>query len=102
VQQPPPPPTGHPAAAEVADQYVAAAAPAPEMVVPAAESVMCFGCQREPALRLVPVEHACFCPPCRSNPSRWTYCAFCDGPSVEDSGEEDSRGVPLAVHPYTE
>ncbi|KAM0917239.1 hypothetical protein ACQ4PT_009664 [Festuca glaucescens] len=75
----PPPPTDHPAAAEVADRSVAAAAPSPEMVVPAAESVSCFGCGSEPALRLVPVEHVCFCQPCRSNPSRWSYCAFCDG-----------------------
>nr|XP_051226438.1 uncharacterized protein LOC127344250 [Lolium perenne] len=78
--QPPPPPADHPAAAEVADRSVAEAAPSPEMVVPAAESVSCFGCGREPVLRLVPVEHVCFCQPCRSNPSRWSYCAFCDGP----------------------
>ncbi|CAM0883765.1 unnamed protein product [Alopecurus aequalis] len=69
------------AAAEVADHSVPAAAPAPEMVVPAAEPVRCFGCGLNPAsLLLIPVEHACLCLPCRLDPSGKFRCEFCDGP----------------------
>jgi hypothetical protein len=91
VQPQSPPPTTDQSvpATEVADHSVAAAAPAPEMVVPDAASVWCPGCAREPAsVRLVPVKHDCLCLPCRSNPFFRPGCVFCDAPAVEDSGED--------------
>ncbi|KAM0843777.1 hypothetical protein ACQ4PT_057481 [Festuca glaucescens] len=103
--QPPRPPADHPAAAEVADRSVAEAAPSPEMVVPAAESVSCLGCGLAGASQHCAwyrwSTSASASPAAPTRPAGHT-ARFATAPSIEDSGEEDSRDAPLVIHPYAD